>query len=207
MADADELAGWHGENWCVVPAAFGPPDEVNELCMRWLIIPGPPMSCTLVYQFAAGTPNAERYAYHLHPRTWSIHICIAGKGKHYAEGNVSDISPGTVFYEAPGLRHATAPDPGHSLLQYCIQYPAVGYENETVVVPEAGTLDRFGDVEAFLKAFGTGGKRYQNAASGLFKSARWTKFVTERQREVAAEADGAGAGKVDGDKDRDRMKK
>lgn len=185
MSDADELVGSHGENWSVCPPGFGPPDEVNELCMRWLIIPGPPMSCTLVFQFASGVPNAERYAYHMHPRTWSIHVCIAGKGKHYADGHVSEIGPGTVFYEGPGLAHTTAPDPGHSLLQLCVQYPAVGYENETKIVPEAGTLDRFGQLEEFLKTFGAEGSKYKNAASGQFKSARWLKYVTGRQQSKA----------------------
>jgi hypothetical protein len=182
MADADELLGWHGEKWCVCPAAFGPPDEVNELCQRWLIIPGPPMSCTLVHQFGSATPSALRYAYHMHPRTWSIHVCIAGKGVHYAEGNVSPIAPGTVFYEAPGLAHTMAPDPGDSILQLCIQYPAVGYENETTVVPEAGTLDRFGQLEAFLETFGSDGAKYRNAATSMFRSARWLRYVTQRQQ-------------------------
>jgi mannose-6-phosphate isomerase-like protein (cupin superfamily) len=183
MADSDELLGWHGEKWAVCPPSFGPPDEVNELCQRWLIIPGPPMSCTLVHQFGSSVPAAQRYAYHTHPRTWSIHVILAGKGKHYAEGNVSVVSPGSVVYEAPGLAHTMAPDPGESLLQLCIQYPAVGYENETTVLPEAGTLDRYGDLEAFLQTFGDAGGKYRQAATSLLRSARWLQYVTERQRE------------------------
>jgi AraC-like ligand binding domain len=186
MSDASEFSGWHGDNWCVCPAAFGPPDEVNEICQRWLIVPGPPMSCTLVHQFASPVPTEKVYPYHLHPRTWSIHICIAGRGKHYAEGNVSEIAPGTVFYEGPGLAHTTTPDPGESLLQFCIQYPAVGYENETKVLPEKGTLDRFGELEAFLSTFGEDGSKHREAVKSFYRSARWLKFVTERQRDERA---------------------
>jgi AraC-like protein len=175
-----ELAGWHGENWSVCPQFFGPPDQVDEYVMRWLIIPGPPMSCTLVYQLASPVPNAERYAYHMHPKTWSIHVCIAGKGKHYAEGNVSEIVPGTIYYEAPGAIHTAAPDPGSSLLQACIQYPIIGYENESKIVPEAGTIDHYGDIEAFLQTFGPAGEKYKTGTAGLFKSERWLKYVTNR---------------------------
>ncbi|HEU4726695.1 MAG TPA: AraC family ligand binding domain-containing protein [Kofleriaceae bacterium] len=177
-----ELAGWHGEDWCVCPQFFGPPDQVDEFVMRWLIIPGPPMSCTLVYQFGSPVANADRYAYHLHPKTWSIHVCISGKGKHYANGNVSEVVPGTIFYEAPGAVHTVAPDPGHGLLQACIQYPVIGYEGETKVVPEAGRLDKFGDLEAFIQTFGPSGEKYKAATAGLFKSERWLKYVTNRNR-------------------------
>jgi hypothetical protein len=187
MADSDDaggpadLAGWHGDNWCVYPSMFGPPDQVDEFVMRWLVIPGPPMSCTLVLQLGSPVPNNERYAYHKHLNTWSIHVCIAGKGKHYAEGNVSEIVPGTIFYEAPGAVHTAAPDPGHSLLQACIQYPILGYENETKVVPEAGTLERWGDLQEFIKLFGPDGEKYKKATAGMFKSERWLKYVTNRR--------------------------
>jgi mannose-6-phosphate isomerase-like protein (cupin superfamily) len=182
MADSGDYLGFQGEGWCVCPTFFGPPDQVDEYVMRWLIIPGPPMSCTLVYQFATDKPSSERVAYHKHLNTWSIHICIAGKGKQYVEGEVLDIVPGTVFFEAPGVVHTMVADPGHSILQICVQYPGAGYENETKVVPEAGTLDRYGDLEAFLKTFGPDGEKYKAATAGLFKSARWMKHVTPRPK-------------------------
>jgi hypothetical protein len=152
--------------------------------MRWLIIPGPPMSCTLVHQF--GSPIApEHFApYHQHPKTFSIHICLAGKGIHYAEGHANEILPGTIFYEGPGVPHTVVAAPGHSFLQVCIQYPGVGYEDETRIVPEAGTLDRWGDLEAFVARFGPAGENYKRATSGLFKSARWLKYTSERQQEL-----------------------
>ncbi|CAN5325118.1 hypothetical protein BH11MYX1_BH11MYX1_34650 [soil metagenome] len=181
MTDSDELVGFHGEGWCVVPpGSVGPPDQMDELVMRWLLIPGPPMSCTLVHQFAVENP-AERVPYHLHTDTWSIHVCIGGRGKHYANGRVSDVVPGTMFYECPNVPHTVIPDPGEYLTQINVQYPGLGYEGETKIVPEAGTLDRFGDLEAFLKTFGADAANYKNVPQ-LFKSPRWMKFVSNPQR-------------------------
>jgi mannose-6-phosphate isomerase-like protein (cupin superfamily) len=159
---------------------MGPPDQMNVHLMRWLLIPGPPMSCTLVHHFASPIPVSERkIPYHMHPDTWSIHVCISGKGKHFAEGHVSDVLPGTVFYEAPKVPHALVSEQGHELVQVCIQYPGAGYEEETKIVPEAGTLERYGDLAAFLEKFGTSEPKQSPA---LFKSDRWLKYITGRGR-------------------------
>jgi len=188
--DSDELAGWHGKDWSVCPAFMGPPDQVDEFVMRWLLIPGPPMACTLVHQVASLVPNAERYAYHMHSSTFTIHVCIAGRGKHYAYGNVHEVVPGTVFYEAPGAVHAQAPDTGYSLTQIAIQTPILGYEGETKLVPEAGTLDRYGDLQAFINTFGPNGEKHNKAVAGIYRSPRWQKYVVGRQPKRASDEDG-----------------
>ena len=182
MAESDELSGTHGDNWCVCPTFFGPPDFVDEYVMRWLVIPGPPMSCTVVHQFASPRAPEEYAAYHQHPKSFSIHVCLAGRGRHYAEGHMTEILPGSIFFEAAGCVHMTVAEPGHSLLHVVIQYPHAGYEDETKLVPEAGTLDRWRDLEAFVNAFGPNGENYKRATAGLFKSERWLKYVTNRAK-------------------------
>jgi quercetin dioxygenase-like cupin family protein len=179
MSD-EQLTGIRGDGWCVIPPGFGPPDQVDGMVMRWLLIPGPPMSCTLVHSFAIADA-AKRVPYHMHTKTWSIHVCIAGRGLHYAEGQANEIVPGTVFYEAPNAVHTLVPVEGHTLTQVCIQYPCLGYEDETKIVPEAGTLDRFGDVDAFRAVFGPDAASYKRTPQ-LFRSERWLEFVSNAQK-------------------------
>ncbi len=177
-----KFVGSHGEDWCVRPAQLGPPDHVNHGVLHWLIVPGPPMSCYLAVVPALPNPMDHSY-YHMHPETWSIHVVLSGIGRHYIDDKGHDIGPGTVIYQGPGVRHSIHPNPGQTLTHLSIQYPAAGYEEKSwVICPEAGTVDHFGKVEAFLERFGVLDKFVEEAASKeIFTGPRWSEYIKKKR--------------------------
>jgi mannose-6-phosphate isomerase-like protein (cupin superfamily) len=183
MMSAPKFVGSHGNDWCVRPAQFGPPDHVNGTVMHWLIVPGPPISCYLAHSPAVEDPQ-EYTMYHRHPETWSLHVMLSGTGRHYAEGQENPFGPGSILYQGPGVRHSIVPDRNSHMTHISIQYPEVGWkENEWIPCPEAGTTDRFGDPQAFLERFGSLNQVIAKIrGSELFTSERWKQYVVNRRR-------------------------
>jgi hypothetical protein len=119
----------------------------------------------------------------MHPETWSIHIVISGRGKHFAEGREHTVTAGSVIYQGPRVRHSIRPESGHHLAHISIQYPAAGHtETDWVVCPDAGTTDAFEDRAAFLKRFGSLDKLMDKLRqSEILVRPRWSEFVRKRR--------------------------
>src|SRR5690606_19848058 len=134
---------------------YGPPDRVVNQAMHWLIVPGPPVSCYFIMFFPMPATDRLDY-YHVHPKTWSIHIVVAGAGFYYADGIRHAIGPGSVMYHGPGVPHCGPfPDPGSLLQMFVIQHPSSGHaEGEWLRAPEAGLAEQPGDVQAFVDKYG-----------------------------------------------------
>jgi mannose-6-phosphate isomerase-like protein (cupin superfamily) len=177
---APRFVGAHGDDWCVRPAVYGPADRAHESVMSWLIVPGPPLSCYASYVPPLLDPTSHSF-FHAHPSTWSIHVVLEGRGKHFIEGKGHDVGPGSVIYQGPGVRHALFPDPGHHLLHLSIQHPAAGHtDKEWVICPEAGTPERFGDLAAFRERFGSI-EQVMNGLVPMFVGDRWKEYVARRR--------------------------
>jgi uncharacterized RmlC-like cupin family protein len=171
-----------GENaWSVRPAMYGPPDVVDGHTIRWLIVPGPPIACTLVVHYAKDIEPEQVFAYHKHPDTSTIDYVLSGTGKFYAEGKCFEVGPGSVIYEPAGVPHALVQNRGEVLTHLVIQSPGPGYGAATVHVPEHGTLDKFGDVGAFMERFGRGQEVIEKLVAPLYRSARWEKYVLKKK--------------------------
>lgn len=185
-----KFVGSSGEDWCVRPAMFGPPDNINRTQMQWLIVPGPPVSCYLAFIFPRPDPEAMSF-YHSHPDTWSLHVVISGRGYQYVEGKKHEIEPGSVLYHGPGVRHSIAPRPNEPLAHLSIQHPAIGQRpNEYIVDANAGTADDFGNIAAFIERFGS--PSGQDLARTLreekvWTGERWRAFVEERRQVAPSE--------------------
>lgn len=162
--EPDRFVGSHGHDWCCRPAQLGPPERIDKLCMHWLIVPGPPISCYLVY-FPPLTDDSRLGFYHAHPTTWSLHVVLAGHGHYTVDGIVHRIGPGSVMYHGPGVPHCGPWPDVHSEMQILVvQHPAAGHrDKEWVVCPEMGTKDHPRDLAAFVRTFGelTGDQLYQ----------------------------------------------
>jgi mannose-6-phosphate isomerase-like protein (cupin superfamily) len=178
------FVGSHGEDWCVRPAQLGPPDNINQTQMQWLIVPGPPMSCYLAFVFPRADPTPMMF-YHAHPSTWSMHVVLSGAGRHHVDDKMHEVGPGTVIYQGPGVRHSLYPLPNQPLVHLSIQHPAAGYvDKEWVIADQAGTADAFGDVQKFLERFGSLEAMQANHKSQqIATSERWKTYVQMKRRE------------------------
>ena len=134
---------------------LGPPDKAESWIMHWLIVPGPPVSCHLVF-FPPMPATKLTDFYHAHPTTWSIHIVLEGTGYYYADGKRHELRPGSVMYHGPGVPHCGPfPYPETAMQVIVIQHPGSGHKKgEWVVVPEAGLADHPGDRAAFVAKYG-----------------------------------------------------
>jgi mannose-6-phosphate isomerase-like protein (cupin superfamily) len=180
---APRFVGSHGEDWCVRPAQLGPPDNLNTTQAQWLIVPGPPISCYLAMVFPRADPERMMF-YHSHPSTWSMHVVLAGAGKHHVDEHVHDVGPGTVIYQGPGVRHSLYPLPNQTLVHLSIQHPSAGYvDKEWMINPEAGTADAFGEVAKFISRFGGGDELAARMKSEhIAASERWKTYVLDRRK-------------------------
>jgi mannose-6-phosphate isomerase-like protein (cupin superfamily) len=153
--------------------------------MHWLIVPGPPVSCYAAYMPPAPDPGVMS-CFHRHPNTWSIHVVLSGQGTHVAEGVTNEVGAGSVIYQGPGVRHALFPKPNHHLFHIVVQHPGVGHTaQEFELCPEAGTADRFGDLDAFVERFGTTDPNEfmrRMLAETIFSGPRWTEFARSHPR-------------------------
>jgi mannose-6-phosphate isomerase-like protein (cupin superfamily) len=178
------FVGSAGPDWNVRPAQLGPPDNVNETQLQWLIVPGPPLSCYLAFIFPRQDPSPLEF-YHAHPNAWSLHVVLAGEGYQTVEGVRHEVGHGSVLYHGPGVRHSLAPKPNQPLVHVAVQYPHVGYEaGQWRIAPEAGTAHAFQDLAAFVKQFGAAsGEDVARAIRDekIWQSERWRAFVTERK--------------------------
>jgi len=178
---AEKFIGSHGDDWCVRIGQLGPPDSVQAHVMRWLITPGPPLSCYLALQTSLADPKILTY-YHKHPETWSLHVVLSGTGSHFVDQTENRIGPGSVIYQGPNVRHSIYPDPGQTLVHISVQTPSAGTrEREWVVCPEAGTTDRFGDPAAFAERFGSV-ERLIGELAPMFVSERWSEFMGRKRQ-------------------------
>ena len=186
------FVGAFGEDWCVRPAQLGPPDNVNQTQMQWLIVPGPPMSCYLAVVFPRVDPAPMTF-FHEHPSTWSIHVVLAGKGRHYVDDQVNDVMDGSVIYQGPGVRHCLHPLPNETLVHLSIQHPAAGYvEKEWKVSAEAGVAGLPGDTGAFAERFGGVDQLLRTLKlEHMWSSERWKNFVSDRKLDSTATEPGA----------------
>lgn len=164
---------------------YGPPDKVGKFAAWWLVTPGPPMSCHLVHFFPM--PATERLDYyHAHPKTWSIHIVLEGRGFYYAEGKRHEIGPGSVMYHGPGIPHCGPfPHPETEMKVFVIQHPSSGHQqDEWIVTPEAGLADKPFDEAAFhAKYAGVDLSNYIDSfpmIKALLPSERWAHYCSPK---------------------------
>jgi mannose-6-phosphate isomerase-like protein (cupin superfamily) len=179
-AGASPFVGPSGADWCCRSAMHGPPDSVTDCLLQWLIIPGPPVSAYLTYCLPREDPSDMQF-FHQHPNTWSVHIVLSGRGEYAVEGKRHAIGAGSVMYHGPGVPHSIYPLPNEHLAFIAVQHPSIGFaEKEWVPSPESGTVEQFGDLQAFVQRFGRPEDLSQIQHS-LFKSDRWLTY-TRRSR-------------------------
>ena len=178
------FVGPHGEDWCVRPAQLGPPDNINETQLQWLLVPGPPVSAYLAFVFPRADPTPMTF-FHAHPSNWSLHVVLAGAGRHHVDGQTNEIGPGTFIYQGPNVKHSIYPLPNQPLVHVSIQHPSSGYEHSNwIVSEESGTADAFGDVQAFLTRFGSTADLVERLKNEhISSSERWKAFVTNRRKD------------------------
>ena len=160
---------------------FGAPDRVTDRIMQWLLFPGPPVSAYLTYYLPRADVSDMQF-FHKHPETWSVHVVLSGSGEYAVDGKVFPVSAGSVMYHGPNVEHSIYPLVNDHLAMLCIQHPALGWaEQEWVMSPEAGTVDHYRDVEAFVARFGNA-RAIPDLHKILHQSERWIEHTRPRRR-------------------------